>query len=234
MAFAVVVLGGLGALGAFWVFQGLTHFGQKPGEPVGSGFTAVLVMGSVLLLADAVLIGWASAGFSQRVGLFQLGFVSSSLFGTQVVRWEDIAAIHQRSVAYSVDFVPVASFQSFTVYRKEGKPVQLSSNLKAVGVLGQAILRETYRILFPRLWEQIDRDQEVAFGPLSASRLGLNYGGRGLSWIELERVQFANGQLRLMLANGRVWARIPVKRVANLLVLLGVINRLQAQNLPPA
>jgi hypothetical protein len=76
-------------------------------------------------------------------------------------------------VAYSVNFAPVAKFQSFTVRRKDGKRIDLNSNLEGVSKLGKVVLSETYAVLAPRCQKRLEQGEEVPFGAVSISAVGL-------------------------------------------------------------
>jgi hypothetical protein len=225
------LVGGVALLGLFWVFQGLTHFGEQfaPPEKGGkdSAYNMVLGLGALLLIGDFLLISWVSIRFNNRVMVYRDGFVSFTFFRHEVFPWADIEAIDERNKTFRFNFAPVANIQIFTVRRRDGKMVELTSILSKGSELGKEVFARTYDVQFPGLWEKVKRGEDVVFGPVSLSRAGFQCFRKVLPWDQLKELGVKTDLIQVIQIDGRVWAQIDLKSLKNLQLFLGIIEKLK-------
>jgi hypothetical protein len=95
--------------------------------------------------------------------------------------------------------------------------------------LCKAIQREVTPAILPRVQAALKQGEKVEFGVLELNVHGLAYGTATLSWDRVEQVrivpvQFAFDQLQIVDTDGHSWAQIWVAQIANLEVLLKVMD----------
>lgn len=185
--------------------------------------------GTALMLVALFLASWSWLGFRHRVTLHRDGFVSDKGGRREIFRWEDIEAVFQRDVAYAINFAPMGRFRSFTVLRRDGVKLELNDNLTEVARLGEAVFQSTLPSLARKAWETYSAGGTVSFGPISIHQRGLSIRQDLVPWTEFKGITFSDGQA--VIQSGARWfsPKMPVKEIANLHVLLTLIEEIRRQ-----
>jgi hypothetical protein len=229
----IVVLGLLGAGGAVWVFQGITRYGEGPDAADHSVANFVLILGSTLLLTVAYFGFHIWVGLRHRVVLYRDGFVSIYPGLEQVFRWEEIVSVRQRSAGYDLNFIPVGSFSTFHVRRKDETEVELNNYLSAVARLGKAVLQNTFNHLYAPRWDAYKRGMIVSFGITALSGKGIHV-RRALwpweallPWDRFHSLEVTDKHLHIKRARFFTWRKVPMLKVENYHVLQKMVTRIQ-------
>jgi hypothetical protein len=168
----------------------------------------------------------------QRVYLCTEGLAHVKGGQPDVVRWDQVEAVVQAVTRQTirVHFIPVAviTHHAYTVHRRDGRKLVFQDRWRNVEHLGTTLAREVARYLVPRAIASYSAGAPVAFGDLSVSQQGFSRRGKLLPWREYQGFQTNTGSVVIKQRGKRMsWAVIPVRRIPNFAVFLGLMDFIQ-------
>jgi hypothetical protein len=168
----------------------------------------VLLVGGPLLVGSVWLGRLAFSRRGLRVIVMPKGLVHECAGKTQVFRWSDIAAVWQTGDSRRFEF------------RATGGTRLVLKGLVNIEKLGEAIQRESSKLLFPRVVEALNAGRAVDFGVLRVTRGGISKGRNALSWGDLDTVRLKPDRI-VIGRKGKLldWASLSWGKVANPLLL---------------
>lgn len=198
-----IVLGLFFSLGSFLV--------------LGTGsFFLPLLIGLVLLGIGLLPLVAHFLKRSWHVYLCNEGLISTRKGHTDVIRWDEVT------------IVQVDPGVSYTLHRTDGKIIPFNDTLRDVKNLGEFIVKNTTRYLFPQVLTTYAAGSAVVFGQLSVNQQGLSKGKETLPWNQVKSIQtvvITRGRSRypylVIRQKGkplRPWVEVPVAAMPNYLL----------------
>jgi len=140
---------------------------------------------------------------------------------TDAFRWDEIAAVYRQLFTYAVpttprdrrrgntnDFDYSGVFSTYQIVARDGRRLVLDSRLGEdddVVRIADIIQREVRRRLLPGFFEQYDRGEPVAFGPLTLRQGGLTLGTHEYDWSAVVGLSVRKGLLTVEYTGAREW-----------------------------
>lgn len=227
------------AAGLVFFYYGYTNFGPVAAAAWSRPW---LVWGEVFTALIGLL---ALAGFLRsrpRVRVYAAGIDISGTDLLLIFRPRRLACVEIGGIAVqAVTYADESTSQNpraapFTAYRvvlfpKKSRPITLSGQSDGKrGIINIVELSTRLKAaLYPRLHAELSaafrQGQEVAFGPLLASRAGLRFrsSGQAIPWQNVQHVSVRGGYLVVELAPGRE-KRFSISKIPNPEILLQLIQ----------
>lgn len=177
----------------------------------------------VFLILPIVAIVYAARALpicNMRIHIFTNGFIRANGSKIDVVRWEQIEAIWQRSVRSRYG----STSHTYTVMRGDGLKMKFNSLIKRVGDLGSALQDQVSRLQTPRAIAAYNSGNTVMFGKISVSMQGISNGSKTLPWNEVSAVTLKRGYVTVQRQGGWSMNWASVSDTPNYHVLLNLVN----------
>jgi hypothetical protein len=221
-------LGGRIAMSLF--FFGLPLFyvvrAAANGIPIFPTDAVGLVQASyALILIGLPLLGLLTIGGALRhrndcVDLHEHALVVRELGRTTTIRWDAV-----RSLTSRVVLTRGGTVHAHTVEHAKGKVVLREAYEKIEALVDQIRVR-TAPLLAKKVLLEHAAGRIVAFGPLFLEKESLRHLGRKLPLAGVKELRLRAGELTIVKATGDDWETIEASKIANLHVLLLVIDRI--------
>jgi hypothetical protein len=214
MIIAMAGLAGTLASGLFclwrWYFITVTFGPALVARMVRPALWAAL--GSALL---ALLALTASRRRSGAVIVYENGLLLEQGGRRRWIPWSDIMGVRIRAVRYGLPSISWGSRTCTILDLISGPQVRLPGGLDGFPDLIETIKQAVYPRLADGFRQAINQGQEVGFGPVKLTPLGILVRGRKLlRWQDLSGPRLQGGQLLLPAMKGRP-IRVPVEQVPN-------------------
>ena len=108
-----------------------------------------------------------------RVDVHEHGFVLYRRSGAQMCRWEDAVELWSSCFDGNAPAYGRQPKKGYTIRRRDGWNIQLTSSLAGLEPLADRVRRETYARMMPWALSQFQAGGQVSFGMYSLSRMGL-------------------------------------------------------------
>ena len=185
-------------------------------------------MALIFPLAGIAAIGKALSNLLWRVRVLvgPGGMLHAKGGRLTVCRWDDVEAVYQWTVVYKG-----VTFFHCKVATREGQHFRFNGqSMERVDQLGAVIEQGARPHLRARLAQALDRDEPVAFGPLTVGRDGLTHRSKTLPWNEIASIAESEGHLLvLQYDKRRNWCKIALEDIPNISILLDLLaDRMQA------
>jgi hypothetical protein len=109
--------------------------------------------------------------------------------------------------------------------RGDGISGLFPSSLDNYAVLSRKLQEETFRVLWPGVWERYRAGEAIAFGDLTVSWGGVHKGSDLLPWGDLREAKIVNGKLALAQeGKWRSFAEVPLPQVPNPHILFTLLT----------
>jgi hypothetical protein len=225
-ALAAAMASGLAGGGAF-VAASAAGLGQE----IAAGLAAIAAIA-------AAAIAWKMSGV-RRVAVHDNGFVDVRLGGRRELSLDRVEAVCAWSQAVSINGIPAGTVHAVEV-RGDGVKVGGAGHGRAWEGVLRATLEVTAAVLLKRATAAIAAGTDAVFGPLRVNHEritgpgGLLQRQREIRLGEIANYTVAAGVFRVW-PRGSTLARIavPVKRVANLHVLVPLLDHMTGRTPPP-
>lgn len=205
---------------------------------LGALFVAVFVSDgtNILLLLLALL---CAGGVVYYLALYPLLYGSWRLYtctegfvllkGNQATpcRWDQIAFVWQRIVAYYRYGIRTGTSYKYTIQRADGAQIVLTQMFRGVSELGLRVQREVTSRQAPQALAAVNAGQTLPFGRFSLSQQGLGTPKGTLPWSDVQQVSASGGWLMVQQRGqrrGTSYGR--VNALPNLYVFLSVSDAL--------
>jgi len=110
-----------------------------------------------------------------------------------------------------------------TLTRADGEQVGFPSTLADFPELGRRVQQETYRRLFPAMWDDFRAGRALEFGPVTCTPAGVTIGKNTLPWAEVDALERVQDKLEVKkVGKKKAWAQCNLTEVVNPHVLMGV------------
>ncbi len=194
-----------------------------------SGF---LVLGLILFASGLIWPAIFLFTRNQQVYVCTEGLVRVKGGQAEAMRWDQMASFFQavNIFTYRVFLIPVVKMtnHAYTVFGASGTKLVFKDNWRNVEALGTTIGRETTRRLLPKAIEAYTAGAPVTFGDLVVSQQGISKGGKALPWHLYQGTQVNRGYVFIRQQGKTLrWASIPVRKIPNFLVFVGLIEYIQ-------
>jgi hypothetical protein len=119
---------------------------------------------------------------------------------------------------------------TLTLTRFDGEQVALPSTLDGFPDLGRRVQEETYRRMFPSMWNDLREERTLEFGPIACDHLGITVRKQILPWPEVADVARASDKLEVKRVGKKkkAWAKCDLNDVINPHVLIGIAHRMRS------
>ncbi len=172
----------------------------------------------------ALLLAKALSNSHLRVQIYPHGFTSLRHGKLSVCRWDQIEAVwktEERQVHMNKEFFLFTAKCFLTVNKQDGERIYLSDFLNHIQALGETIIEESYRHLWPKAAAAYQGGETVVFGPLAVSTTGLTYRGRALPWSEVKSILITADFIKVIQKGSWLgyWADLPSSAIPNFSVM---------------
>ncbi|HVO71642.1 MAG TPA: DUF6585 family protein [Aggregatilineaceae bacterium] len=191
--------------------------------PIGLGIIAVLL--GLLTLIKA-LRNWSLA-----VRVYENGFEHTDRRGTKKVLWADIEGFRQQIIRYyRYAVIPAGSSYWLNIQTRQGENFTLDNRFSKIKKLAETLQQRLASVQLPKYLAELEAGQRVAFGPLGLDRQGVYQYDKSLSWSEVGKVEFDNGQVVIKKkgSNWGNWAKLDVSLVPNAAVFVMLAQKFQS------
>lgn len=187
----------------------------------------IVSLGAILLAAPLGFVWYR--GFTTRVQVYEHGFAYLQGDNTRTFRWDEIESIWEDIVTYSVRVlifpVPVGTGYKYTIRKRTGESIKLTSTIAGIDELGWLIQSQVLREMLPRAIETYNNGGSLQFGRLSISRMGINNGKETLPWNQVNAIQIKQGYL-IIKKKGKWfrWDGANPAKTPNLFLFVALVN----------
>ena len=111
------------------------------------------------------------------------------------------------------------------ISRTDGVRAYFPSSLEGYAELGEKIQRETFKRLWPSMWERYQRGEMIQFDDLAIGWAGLLKGEESLPWLAFGGAKIANSRLIISrTGKWRAWTEVAIHDVDNPHLLLALLK----------
>ncbi len=181
---------------------------------------------TVFFLACALYCGFYTQIYrSHHVYLCSEGFAHQHGQTIDAFRYDGIEAIWQAVTRSYYNGVYTGTRHKYTIRRKDGAQTVLNDKFADVEEIYTVIKQKVTAILLPQMMGAFQAGYKIPFGPLNVSLHGLDKGRELLPWQQIKAIKVEQGNL-IIQEQGKIisWLLTPVSRVANLDILLHLLN----------
>ena len=186
---------------------------------------AVVISGVLFLAIPIWIVVDAVRSRDKRVYVCPGGLLYLHSKKTDAIRWDQVEAVWQRVVRRSTyGFRTVTHL--YTLRRNDGATFKFDDHLNNVESLGNTIVRETVRLLWPRYIAAYQAGQTVAFGQISLNQQGVSKGKDMLPWQQVKEIKANRGFIVIWKAGDRSrrWKTIVASQIPNVNVFMALVD----------
>lgn len=145
---------------------------------------------------------------------------------TDAIRWDQVEAVWQRVVRQTRYGIQVAITHLYTLRRNDGAKFKFDDHLANVEALGNTIVQETARLLWPRYIAAYQAGQAVTFGSFRLNQQGVSKGNDQLPWQEVKEIKANRGFIVIWKAGNppRMWKTVAASQLPNANVFMALVD----------
>lgn len=180
----------------------------------------------------------------KRVLVFSEGLAYTQHGKTDIIRWDDVAAVWQNVIRHfyrqpwQTTHRYTGTTHVYTIKLNDGRKYTFDDALSNVGELGSTIQQESLHHILPRLRQVYEAGQTIPFGALSISKAGISRGYNTLPWDQVKEVEIYEGFLNvystkeqtitdLIFTKGKgTWASVAVAKTPNAFVFKALVDEI--------
>jgi hypothetical protein len=172
------------------------------------------------------LLLWRNRGREARV--YRAGLTYRLRGQTIQIAWPDILRVHADAVRYGIFGLIWGGDLQLRLELRDGRKIRLTRALEGLPDLVEKIKRNVFPLLLAGYSRAFNLGQELSFGPVTLTAIGISRGGRLLPWAELAGADLERGVLKLTPIRGSAnrGLKVPVRQIPNFDVCLQLIQNL--------
>ena len=189
--------------------------------------TVPVIIAFGLFLLGVVAAWSAYVNWNRGVGLYERGFAIRSRKGIQSWRWENIGSLTAAVTRHYTNGIYSGTTHVYTLLNKQNERLVINDVFVKVDELANAIEQNIFPLLYDRAALQYNDEQLLAFGPVTASKAGIQIGKKTYPWAVVKEVSIHQGILKVSKKDGGWFsgASASAAAIPNLRVLLTIINQ---------
>jgi len=215
-ALGLIVSGMIIAIGVAMVFGG----GATAAS--GEGDAAIfLIMGLIYGVPGALWFISILRKRGLRVLVFPEGLAYTRRSRTEIIRWDEVAAVWQGITRVQYTF----TVRSCKVQLDDGRKYTFNNALRNVTELIATIQQEVTPRILARASDAYDAGETIPFGKLGVSKAGISRGKQTLPWDQVKRVTVDKGVITVRKQGSLLkWASVPVAEMPNFFVFASLVG----------
>lgn len=193
---------------------------------ISSQLAAFLIIAGCAFALLLIVLGDTLLFLNKRVYVCPGGLLYLHGKKTDAIRWDQVEAVWQRVTRRTSYGIQVAITHLYTLRRNDGATFKFDDHLGNVAALGNTIVSETARLLWPRCIAAYQAGQTVAFGQISLNQQGVSKGKELLPWQEVREINVNRGFIVIWKAGNpaRRWKTIAAYLIPNVNVFMALVD----------
>lgn len=215
-ALGLIVSGMIIAIGVAMVFGG------GAAAASGEGDAAIfLIMGLIYGVPGALWFISILRKRGLRVLVFPEGLAYTRRSRTEIIRWDEVAAVWQGITRVQHTF----TVRSCKMQLDDGRKYTFNNALRNVTELIATVQQEVTPRILARASEAYDAGETIPFGKLGVSKAGISRGKQTLPWDQVRRVTVDKGVITVRKQGSLLkWTSVPVAEMPNFFVFASLVG----------